>query len=218
MNFLPTGGRRPTGRSPIPSSLDFPAKAWEQGGGSLVDLHPRKNGLGRASADLLPQDPHRRRQDVAGRQDHRPGQHELPPRKARAWSCGSCRRRRSTGRRSEPARPGPSLPAAPGHGQRRAHADPGKDRSVHARRTCAENLVVLMLMLPSANRKTKETLEGLQGQRRIRGLLPAEDDIQGQDALLEDVPESRHLRAAERRSGAGRSRPRWATRCGCCRR
>jgi type III restriction enzyme len=52
----------------------------------------------------------------------------------------------------------------------------------------AENLVVLMLMLPSANRRTKETLKLFQDSGGFQDFFPAEDDIQGQQALLQRLP------------------------------
>jgi len=52
----------------------------------------------------------------------------------------------------------------------------------------AENLVVLMLMLPSANRKTKETLRVFKDSGGFQDFFPAEDDIRGQEALLQRFP------------------------------
>jgi len=51
-----------------------------------------------------------------------------------------------------------------------------------------ENLVVLMLMLPSANRRTKETLKLFQDSGGFQDFFPAEDDIQRQNALLQRIP------------------------------
>jgi type III restriction enzyme len=48
----------------------------------------------------------------------------------------------------------------------------------------SENLFVLMLMLPSANRKTKETLKVFKDSGGFQDFFPAEDDIEKQDALL----------------------------------
>jgi len=50
-----------------------------------------------------------------------------------------------------------------------------------------ENLVVLMLMLPSANRKTKETLRVFKDSGGFQDFFPAEDDIEGQKAILKRV-------------------------------
>ena len=47
-----------------------------------------------------------------------------------------------------------------------------------------ENLVVLMLMLPSANRKTKETLKVFKDSGGFQDFFPHEDDIKAQEALL----------------------------------
>ena len=52
----------------------------------------------------------------------------------------------------------------------------------------AENLVVLMLMLPSANRKTKETLRVFKDSGGFQNFFPAEDDIEGHKALLKRIP------------------------------
>ena len=47
-----------------------------------------------------------------------------------------------------------------------------------------ENLVVLMLMLPSANRKTKETLKVFKDSGGFQDFFPPEDDIKAQEATL----------------------------------
>lgn len=52
----------------------------------------------------------------------------------------------------------------------------------------AENLVVLMLMLPSANRLTKETLRVFKDSGGFQDFFPAEDDIEGHKAILKRVP------------------------------
>jgi type III restriction enzyme len=46
-----------------------------------------------------------------------------------------------------------------------------------------ENLVVLMLMLPSANRKTKETLKVFKDNGGFQNFFPPEDDIKAQETL-----------------------------------
>ena len=51
-----------------------------------------------------------------------------------------------------------------------------------------ENLAVLMLKLPSANRKTKETLRMFKDSGGFQEFFPAEDDIKGQEALLKRFP------------------------------
>jgi len=50
------------------------------------------------------------------------------------------------------------------------------------------NLVVLMLMLPSANRKTKEVLRMFKDSGRFADFFPPEDDLQANIRLLEKVP------------------------------
>ncbi|MFH1991134.1 MAG: DEAD/DEAH box helicase family protein [Pseudomonadota bacterium] len=50
-----------------------------------------------------------------------------------------------------------------------------------------ENLVVLMLMLPSANRQTKETLKVFKDSGGFQDFFPAEDDRQGQEKILKDI-------------------------------
>jgi type III restriction enzyme len=52
----------------------------------------------------------------------------------------------------------------------------------------AENLVVLMLMLPSANRQTKETLRVFRDSGGFQAFFPTEDDTDGQKELLEHFP------------------------------
>lgn len=51
-----------------------------------------------------------------------------------------------------------------------------------------ENLVVLMLMLPSASRKTKETLKLFQDNGSYQEFFPPEDNIDLQRQLLEQIP------------------------------
>lgn len=51
-----------------------------------------------------------------------------------------------------------------------------------------ENLCIMLLMLPSANRKTKETLKIFQDSSGYANFFPAEDDYKGQHALLERFP------------------------------
>jgi len=61
-----------------------------------------------------------------------------------------------------------------------------------------ENLVVLMLMLPSANRETKETLKVFKDSGGFQNFFPAEDDVQGQEKILQDIP---NLDTYEKESG-----------------
>ncbi|MFH0800262.1 MAG: DEAD/DEAH box helicase family protein [Pseudomonadota bacterium] len=61
-----------------------------------------------------------------------------------------------------------------------------------------ENLVVLMLMLPSANRKTKETLKVFKDSGGFQDFFPPEDDIKAQEALLKRCP---NLDTYEREGG-----------------
>ena len=61
-----------------------------------------------------------------------------------------------------------------------------------------ENLVVLMLMLPSANRKTKEVLRVFKDSGGFQDFFPSEDDIKGQEALLKAYP---NLDTYEKKSG-----------------
>lgn len=51
-----------------------------------------------------------------------------------------------------------------------------------------ENLVVLMLMLPSANRKTKDVLRMFKDSGGFAEFFPAEDAVEASTALLERVP------------------------------
>lgn len=50
------------------------------------------------------------------------------------------------------------------------------------------NLVVLMLMLPSASRKNKETLRMFRDSGGFGEFFPREDDAKGNEALLQEVP------------------------------
>ena len=61
-----------------------------------------------------------------------------------------------------------------------------------------ENLVVLMLMLPSANRKTKEVLRVFKDSGGFQDFFPPEDDVPAQEALLQRFP---NLDAYERATG-----------------
>ena len=61
-----------------------------------------------------------------------------------------------------------------------------------------ENLVVLMLMLPSANRKTKETLRVFRDSGGFQDFFPPEDDIKAQEALFKLFP---NLDTYEKESG-----------------
>ena len=61
-----------------------------------------------------------------------------------------------------------------------------------------ENLVVLMLMLPSANRKTKETLKVFKDSGGFQDFFPSEDDIKEQENLLRRFP---NLDTYEKQSG-----------------
>lgn len=50
-----------------------------------------------------------------------------------------------------------------------------------------ENLVVLMLMLPSANRQTKETLRMFQDSGGFQSFFPSDDDAKAHESLLAQV-------------------------------
>jgi len=51
-----------------------------------------------------------------------------------------------------------------------------------------ENLVVLMLMLPSANRQTKETLKVFKDSGGFQDFFPDEDDVKNQEKVLQNIP------------------------------
>ncbi len=55
-------------------------------------------------------------------------------------------------------------------------------------RDVAESLCVLLLMLPSANRETKEQLRMFRDSGSFDRFFPADDDVAGHEALLERVP------------------------------
>jgi type III restriction enzyme len=61
-----------------------------------------------------------------------------------------------------------------------------------------ENLVVMMLMLPSANRKTKETLKVFKDSGGFQDFFPNEDDVKQQEELLHRFP---NLDTYEKKSG-----------------
>ncbi len=61
-----------------------------------------------------------------------------------------------------------------------------------------ENLVVLMLMLPSANRRTKETLKVFKDSGGFQDFFPPEDDIKAQESTLKRLP---NLDTYEKQSG-----------------
>ncbi|MBP8260240.1 MAG: DEAD/DEAH box helicase family protein, partial [Verrucomicrobia bacterium] len=62
----------------------------------------------------------------------------------------------------------------------------------------AENLCVLLLMLPSANRETKEQLRMFRDSGGFDRFFPADDDIEGHKALLAKV---RNLDTFEKQEG-----------------
>ncbi|MBU1088432.1 DEAD/DEAH box helicase family protein [Patescibacteria group bacterium] len=51
-----------------------------------------------------------------------------------------------------------------------------------------ENLVIMMLMLPSANRKTKDVLKLFKDNGGFQSFFPEEDNTQAQSSLLEKYP------------------------------
>lgn len=51
-----------------------------------------------------------------------------------------------------------------------------------------ENLLILLLMLPSANRKDKETLKVFKDSGGFTDFFPAEDDYKNNKILLENIP------------------------------
>ncbi len=61
-----------------------------------------------------------------------------------------------------------------------------------------ENLAVLMLMLPSANRKTKETLKVFKDSGGFQDFFPPEDDVTEQGLLIKCFP---NLDTYEKQSG-----------------
>jgi len=62
----------------------------------------------------------------------------------------------------------------------------------------AENLAVLMLMLPSANRKTKETLRVFKDNGGFQDFFPPDDDIKAHEEKLKQFP---NLDTYEKQSG-----------------
>jgi hypothetical protein len=78
-----------------------------------------------------------------------------------------------------------------------------------------EQLCVLMLMLPSANRLTKETLRMFKDSGGYDALFPARRRSRRPCRPAEAGAESRYLREGKAASSAGRSRPRSATPCAC---
>ena len=67
-----------------------------------------------------------------------------------------------------------------------------------------ENLCVLLLMLPSANRQTKETLRMFRDSGGFDRFFPAEDNPAGQEELLDRVP---NLDVFERQGGVWGRQP-----------
>jgi type III restriction enzyme len=61
-----------------------------------------------------------------------------------------------------------------------------------------ENLVIFMLMLPSANRKTKEVLKVFKDSGGFQDFFPLDDDIKGQESFLKLFP---NLDTYEKQSG-----------------
>lgn len=64
-----------------------------------------------------------------------------------------------------------------------------KEKTDHFNRLdTEENLVILMLMLPSANRQNKETLKIFQDSGAFTDFFPPEDNYQANEALLKKIP------------------------------
>ena len=64
-----------------------------------------------------------------------------------------------------------------------------KEKTDHFNRLdVQENLVILMLMLPSANRQNKETLKIFQDAGGFTDFFPPEDNFEQNARLLKDVP------------------------------
>ena len=59
---------------------------------------------------------------------------------------------------------------------------------VFSRLDVAENLVILLLMLPSANRQNKETLKVFRDRGGFTDFFPREDDFEGHKKLKELIP------------------------------
>ncbi len=59
---------------------------------------------------------------------------------------------------------------------------------VFTRSDVEENLVILMLMLPSANRQNRETLKIFQDASGFVDFFPPEDDFPAQEKLIEAIP------------------------------
>ena len=57
----------------------------------------------------------------------------------------------------------------------------------------AENLVILMLMLPAASRSKKEQLRMFRDNGKFQSFFPDEDDIKGQERLLKVFPNLHNL-------------------------
>lgn len=56
-----------------------------------------------------------------------------------------------------------------------------------------ENLVIMLLMLPSANRQNKEVLKVFKDSGAFTDFFPDEDDTQGNEALLKEFPNLDHF-------------------------
>ncbi|PCH68924.1 MAG: restriction endonuclease subunit R [Bacteroidetes bacterium] len=64
-----------------------------------------------------------------------------------------------------------------------------KEKTDHFNRLdVEENLVILMLMLPSANRQNKETLKIFQDSGAFTDFFPPEDNYEGNEDLLKQIP------------------------------
>ncbi|HAD96591.1 MAG TPA: restriction endonuclease subunit R [Cryomorphaceae bacterium] len=64
-----------------------------------------------------------------------------------------------------------------------------KEKTEHfSRLDTEENLVILLLMLPSANRQNKDTLKIFQDSGAFTDFFPPEDNYKANEALLEKIP------------------------------
>ena len=104
----------------------------------------------------------------------------------RAWCCGWCLMRRSTSRRSRPCRTVITLPAIAQRGRCGPRQGAGEEHGPSAltRQDVDSHLCVMVLMLASAARQSKETLRFFRDRGNVLGFVPREDDLPAHHGLL----------------------------------
>jgi type III restriction enzyme len=178
------------------AEIDFPTKAWEKAG-IRNNYHPRKNGIGQPLPNFCLKIPTGGGKTLLAVKII--DSENLLYRKKKTglvlWIVPTTQIYRQTIRnlkdRDHPYRQHLDL-ASGGRTVIHEKTDHFSPLDVQ------ENLVVLMLMLPSANRKTKETLKVFKDSGGFQDFFPPEDDVHRNEEILKNIP---NLDTYEKESG-----------------